>query len=192
MRVATVEGVPLCVPCGGQRLSAQTAAGESEWWSPSVACVDVTRRAPLGGIRVFVPGARGRCVSPAGAQPVRAPDARTRTRVRRNARLGCAQRLSRLPSRRSGARGLFVVVSQCFFASVMFCALVGADRSPQRTARTSTQSVSFVVSFVAPVPPRSPTFINRTRLRVAPPYNQQRTVNPLEILTSLTWLLSEG
>jgi hypothetical protein len=69
------------------------------------------RRAPLGGVRVFVPGARGRCVSPAGAQPVRAPDARTRTRVRRNARLGCAQRLSRLPSRRSGARGLFVVVS---------------------------------------------------------------------------------
>jgi len=42
MRVATVEGVPLCVPCGGQRLSAQTAAGESEWWSPSVACVDVS------------------------------------------------------------------------------------------------------------------------------------------------------
>jgi len=138
-----------------------------------------------GGVRVFVPAARavprsvcfaGRGAAPAGA---RAPDARTRTRVRRNARLGCAQRLSRLPSRRSGARGLFVVVSQCFFASVMFCALVGADRSPQRTARTSTQSVSFVVSFVvsysfvAPVPPRSPTFINRTRLRVAPPYNAQ-------------------
>lgn len=176
MRVATVEGVPLCVPCGGQRLSAQTAAGESEWWSPSVACVDVTRRA-LGrhtcidvylcrarAVGVFRRPGRSRCVrrTPGpgpGCVGMRA--------------LGCAQRLSRLPSRRSGARGLFVVVSQCFFASVMFCALVGADRSPQRTARTSTQSVSFVVSFVAPVPPRSPTFINRTRLRVAPPYNAQ-------------------
>jgi hypothetical protein len=74
MRVATVEGVPLCVPCGGQRLSAQTAAGESEWWSPSVACVDVTRRAPLGGRTLylwFVRGARAVGVfRRRGAQPV--------------------------------------------------------------------------------------------------------------------------
>ncbi len=85
------------------------------------------------------------------------------TRVRRNARLGCAQRLSRLPSRLSPVRrsGLVVSLINAFSRSVMFCARPSSRCGSVTSAvsahvHTIFQSVSFVYSFVA-VPPRSPT-----------------------------------
>ena len=175
-----VEGVPLCVPCGGQRLSAQTAAGESEWWSPSMACVDVSvvlrwaayvylcRARAVG---VFRRPGRSRC----------APDARTRTRVRRNARLGCAQRLSRLPSRRSGARGLWILIRNVRIQSVSQFRRrdLNVTRRDLATPRSRGPAARGA---------RSPTFLKTPARRVA---SHHRTHSKLSGDSDfLTWLLS--
>ena len=189
MRVATVEGVPLCVPCGGQRLSAQTAAGESEWWSPSVACVDVTRRA-LGRRTCICAGrARPVCFAGRGAAGACAgrpdPDQGASKCAPRLCAAPVASAVS--PVRRSGL--VRCGFSMLFRIRNVLCARRCGSVTSADSAHVHTVS-QFRRQFRRAGPPAL-THIHKSH----PPAcgtPLQRTVNPREILTSLTWLLSEG
>ena len=135
--VRLVEGVPLCTPCGSAALSAprrvSLSGGAPAWhvWNE--------RRAPLGGVRVFVPGAPAVGVFRRPGRSRCAPD----PRVRRTARLGSAQRLS--ASAVSPVRSRWLSVMCGFSQSVRFLysyrfRRARASRSPVRRPRAHPHS----------------------------------------------------
>ena len=194
MRVATVEGVPLCVPCGGQRLSAQTAAGESEWRSPSVEGVDVTRRAL--GRRTCICAGRARSVCFAGRGAAGACAGRP---VGDQGASKCAPRLCAAPVasavspvRRSGL--VRCGFSMLFRIRNVLCARRTSVRIGHLWTSADSAHVHTVSQFRRQFRRAGPPALTHIHKSHPPACGTplQRTVNPREILTSLTWLLSEG